>query len=123
MWVGSPEVADSAWCTQSHGGAVGVSLGVVFDTVQEKLIARMDSQLAALPACPRVHRDAQCSRHLCLGQIQHGPQATRIRIQIRPRTRSQAANSGGHVREYTYTYSVAVRLMRGVRGTLRCRHA
>ena len=56
---GSPQVADSAWCTQSSSGAVSVSVGVVFDTVQEELIARMDSQFAALPTCPGVHRDSQ----------------------------------------------------------------
>ena len=80
MWVVSPEVADSAWCTQSSGGAVSVSVSVVFDTVQEELIARMDSQLTALPTCPGVDRHSQCGGHVCLGQIQHGPQVAWIRI-------------------------------------------
>jgi len=98
---GSPEVADSAWCAQPSDGAVDVSVGVAFDTIQQKLIARMDSQRAALPTCPGVHRHSECACHLCLGQIQQGPQAARIPIQIRPRGRWQLANSDGHIVKYT----------------------
>ena len=97
----SPQVADSARCAQASGGPVTVSVNVVFDTVQEELMGRMDGQLAALPARPGVRFDSECECHLCLSQIQHGPQVGRIGKQLRPRGWRRAANFDGHIAKYT----------------------
>ena len=93
----SPEIADAAGCAQASGGSFVVTVGTVFEEVQQELIGWVNGQLATLPTCPGIDRHAQGAGHLSLGEIQQCPQVARVRMQVRPRTRRPVAQSDGHV--------------------------